>query len=116
MSMTSSFGTSIEHITAVKAYLDRLFTIKDLGVAKYFLGLEVARSSQGIIVTQTRYIKHIVMDTGLLHARAATTPLPPGIKFTEDAGAQLPHPELYRRLVGRLLYLNFTRPDTSHAC
>ncbi|KAL2236839.1 UNVERIFIED_CONTAM: Retrovirus-related Pol polyprotein from transposon RE1 [Sesamum indicum] len=70
----------------------------------------------GIIVTQTKYIKDIMIDTGLLHARAATTPLPPGIKFTEDAGAQLPHPELYRRLVGRLLYLNFTRPNTSHAC
>ncbi|KAL2240869.1 UNVERIFIED_CONTAM: Retrovirus-related Pol polyprotein from transposon RE1 [Sesamum indicum] len=110
-------GTSNEHIAAVKDYLDRLFTIKDLGVAQeHFLGLEVARSSQGIIVTQTKYIKDIMIDTGLLHARAATTPLPPGIKFTEDAGAQLPHPELYRRLVGRLLYLNFTRPDTSHAC
>ncbi|XP_020551683.1 uncharacterized protein LOC110012423 [Sesamum indicum] len=109
-------GTFTEHIAAVKDYLDRLFTIKDLGVAKYFLGLEVARSSQGIIVTQTKYIKDIMIDTSMRHARAVTTPLPPGIKFIEDAGAQLPHPELYRRLVGRLLYLNFTRPDTSHAC
>ncbi|XP_011073044.1 uncharacterized protein LOC105158104 [Sesamum indicum] len=114
--MYAASRTSIEHITAIKAYLDRLFTIKDLGVAKYFLGLEVAHSSQGIIVTQTKYIKDIVMDTGSLHACAATTPLPPSIKFTEDAGAQLPHPKCYHRLVGRLLYLNFTRLDTSHAC
>ncbi|KAL2232706.1 uncharacterized protein LOC110011581 [Sesamum indicum] len=109
-------GTSIEHITAIKAYLDRLFTNKDLGVAKYFLGLEVAHSSQGITVTQTKYIKDIVMDIGLLHARAATKPLPPGNKFTEDACAQLPHPKLYHRLVGRFLYLNFTRSDTFHTC
>ncbi|KAL0297759.1 UNVERIFIED_CONTAM: Retrovirus-related Pol polyprotein from transposon RE1 [Sesamum radiatum] len=109
-------GTSAELITEVKNYLDRLFTIKDLGVAKYFLGLEVARSPQGIVVTQTKYIKDIVTDTGLANARDATTPLPPGIKFTGSAGAKLTHPDVYRRLIGRLLYLNFTRPDTSYAC
>ncbi|KAL0406467.1 UNVERIFIED_CONTAM: Retrovirus-related Pol polyprotein from transposon RE1 [Sesamum latifolium] len=37
-------GSSSDMITEVKHYLDRLFTIKDLGVAKYFLGLEIARS------------------------------------------------------------------------
>ncbi|KAL0380888.1 UNVERIFIED_CONTAM: Retrovirus-related Pol polyprotein from transposon TNT 1-94 [Sesamum angustifolium] len=110
------FTKKSELITEVKNYLDRLFTIKDLGVAKYFLGLEVARSPQGIVVTQTKYIKDIVTDTGLANARDATTPLPPGIKFTGSAGAKLTHPDVYRRLIGRLLYLNFTRPDTSYAC
>ncbi|KAL0361000.1 UNVERIFIED_CONTAM: Retrovirus-related Pol polyprotein from transposon TNT 1-94 [Sesamum radiatum] len=54
-------------------------------------------------------------DTSLQNARTATTPLPPGIKFAADAGAHLANPKTYRRLVGRLLYLNFTRPDTSYA-
>ncbi|KAL0301554.1 UNVERIFIED_CONTAM: Retrovirus-related Pol polyprotein from transposon TNT 1-94 [Sesamum radiatum] len=109
-------GSSTTMIDEVKLYLDRLFTIKDLGVAKYFLGLEVARSPQGIVVTQTKYIKDIVVDTGMTDARTTTTPLPPSIKFTSNAGAELAHPDIYRRLVGRLLYLNFTRPDTSYAC
>ncbi|KAL0303043.1 UNVERIFIED_CONTAM: hypothetical protein Sradi_6172400 [Sesamum radiatum] len=109
-------GTSSAMIAKVKQYLDRLFTIKDLGVAKYFLGLEVARFPQGIIVTQTKYIKHIMADAGLNDARATTTPLPPGIKFAGDVGAKLPHPDTYRQLVGHLLYLSFTRPDTSYAC
>ncbi|KAL0453616.1 UNVERIFIED_CONTAM: putative mitochondrial protein [Sesamum latifolium] len=103
-------------ITEVKHYLDRLFTIKDLGITKYFLGLAIARSPQGIVVTQTKYIKDIVVDTGLLDARTASTPLPPCIKFTSDAGAKLTHPDIYRQLVGKLLYLNFTKPDTSYAC
>ncbi|KAL0398049.1 UNVERIFIED_CONTAM: Retrovirus-related Pol polyprotein from transposon RE1 [Sesamum calycinum] len=107
-------GSSTDMITEVKVFLDKLFTIKDLGTAKYFLGLEIARSSQGIIVTQAKYTKDIVLDVGLDHARSTTTPLPPGIKFSCDAGARLNSPESYRRLVGRLLYLNFTRPDISH--
>ncbi|KAK4397129.1 Retrovirus-related Pol polyprotein from transposon RE1 [Sesamum angolense] len=108
-------GSSTDMITEVNVFLDKLFTIKDLGTAKYFLGLEIARSSQGIIVTQATYTKDIVLDVGLEHARSTTTPLPPGIKFSCDAGARLNSPESYRRLVGRLLYLNFTRPDISHA-
>ncbi|KAL0426175.1 UNVERIFIED_CONTAM: Retrovirus-related Pol polyprotein from transposon RE2 [Sesamum radiatum] len=107
-------GSSTDMITEVKVFLDKLFTIKDLGTAKYFLGLEIARSSQGIIVTQAKYTKDIVLDVGLDHARSTTTPLPPGIKFSCDAGARLNSPESYRRLVGRLLYLNFTWPDISH--
>ncbi|KAL0296098.1 UNVERIFIED_CONTAM: Retrovirus-related Pol polyprotein from transposon TNT 1-94 [Sesamum radiatum] len=91
-------GTCRELIDDVKYYLDGLFTIKDLGVAKYFLGLEIARSAMGLLVSQTKYIKDIVHDTGLQNARTTTTPLPPSIKFTTDAGAHLTNLEAYRRL------------------
>ncbi|KAK4385506.1 Retrovirus-related Pol polyprotein from transposon RE1 [Sesamum angolense] len=46
-------GTSIDALVAVKTYLDDLFTIKDLRHAKYFLGLELARSSHGTYVTSS---------------------------------------------------------------
>ncbi|KAK4386183.1 Retrovirus-related Pol polyprotein from transposon RE2 [Sesamum angolense] len=41
-------------IQEIKGYFDRLFSIKDLGPAKYFLGLELARSPQGLIATQNK--------------------------------------------------------------
>ncbi|KAL0435394.1 UNVERIFIED_CONTAM: Retrovirus-related Pol polyprotein from transposon RE2 [Sesamum radiatum] len=102
---------SVLKITAVKNYLDSFFTIKDLGFAKYFLGLELARSTHGLLVTQTKYLTDILRDTHLLDAKTTSTPLPPGLKLTSDAGSLLPDPSPYRRLVGRLLYLGFTRPD-----
>ncbi|KAL0449326.1 UNVERIFIED_CONTAM: Retrovirus-related Pol polyprotein from transposon RE1 [Sesamum latifolium] len=108
-------GASEELILEVKAYLDSLFTIEDIGVAKYFLGLEIARSSQGIPVIQSKYVKDMLTDVGLLGAKSATTPLPIGIKFTSEAGHMLSNPEPYRRLVRKLLYLGFTPPDISHA-
>ncbi|KAL0463232.1 UNVERIFIED_CONTAM: Retrovirus-related Pol polyprotein from transposon RE1 [Sesamum latifolium] len=101
-------------IAAVKAYLHDLFTIKDLGLACYFLGLQIARLSAGTSLTQTKYVQDILSDTGLLNAKAATTPLPQGIKLTATGGAVLSDPEPYRRLVDRLLYLGFTRPDISY--
>ncbi|KAL0433234.1 UNVERIFIED_CONTAM: Retrovirus-related Pol polyprotein from transposon RE2 [Sesamum latifolium] len=111
----ASSGPSEDIIKDIKVYLDKLFTIKDLGSVKYFLGLEIARSVVGIIIPQTKYIKDIIADTGLSNAKATTTPLPVGIKFSKEAGNQISNPETYRRLVGRLLYLGFTRPDISHA-
>ncbi|KAL0366828.1 UNVERIFIED_CONTAM: Retrovirus-related Pol polyprotein from transposon RE1 [Sesamum radiatum] len=102
-------------ITEVKTYLDRMFTIKDLGLARYFLGLQIARSASATSITQTKYVTDILQDTGLINAKAATTPLPQGIKLSATGGAVLPNPEPYRRLVGRLLYLGFTRPDISFA-
>ncbi|KAK4391480.1 Retrovirus-related Pol polyprotein from transposon RE1 [Sesamum angolense] len=56
----------------------------------------------------------LVLGTGLEHVKSITTPFPPGIKLTVDGDALLPNPETYRRLVDRLLYLNFTRPDVSY--
>ncbi|KAL0411280.1 UNVERIFIED_CONTAM: Retrovirus-related Pol polyprotein from transposon TNT 1-94 [Sesamum latifolium] len=61
-------GPSIELIRRVKQHLDYLFTIKDIGDAKYFLGLEIARFDLGIAVTQNKYILDIVHDAGLDHA------------------------------------------------
>ncbi|KAL0456481.1 UNVERIFIED_CONTAM: Copia protein [Sesamum latifolium] len=108
-------GPSLEIITDIKHYLDGLFTIKDLGVVKYFLGFEVARSDRGLTITQTKYIKDVISDAGINGARTTKTPLLVGIKFHTDAGNPLPNPVSYRRLICRLLYLRFSRPDISHA-
>ncbi|KAL0400136.1 UNVERIFIED_CONTAM: putative mitochondrial protein [Sesamum radiatum] len=77
-------GPPEEVIIEIKQYLDKQFTIKDLGRTKYFLGLEIARFKEGLTVTQTKYIRYIVADTGLSHANAASIPLPSNIKFTTD--------------------------------
>ncbi|KAL0461315.1 UNVERIFIED_CONTAM: Secreted RxLR effector protein [Sesamum latifolium] len=54
------------------------------------------------------------MDMGLAQAKSATTPLPIGVKFTTEAGSALSNPNSHRRLVGRILYLGFTRQDIAH--
>ncbi|KAL0386182.1 UNVERIFIED_CONTAM: Retrovirus-related Pol polyprotein from transposon RE1 [Sesamum radiatum] len=106
-------GPEESAIIAVKQHLDSLFTIKDLGYVKYFLGLKVDRSSTGMAITQQKYISDIVSDSNLTNAKPASTSLPQGVKFRIDTGVPLADPERYRRLIGRLLYLGFTRPDVS---
>ncbi|KAL2230632.1 UNVERIFIED_CONTAM: Retrovirus-related Pol polyprotein from transposon RE2 [Sesamum indicum] len=106
-------GSSEHALQSIKDHLHRLFTIKDLGPAKYFLGLEIARSSHGLHVSQHKYLLDILTDCSILNATPAPTPLPFGLKLVLDDGALLPDPGRYRHLVGRLLYLGFTRPNIS---
>ncbi|KAL0463707.1 UNVERIFIED_CONTAM: Retrovirus-related Pol polyprotein from transposon RE2 [Sesamum latifolium] len=86
----------------------------DLGAAHFFLGLQIARSDAGLHLHQSKYIHDIISDAGLLEAKSVTTPFPLGLKLSQEAGAVLLDPEPYRRLVGRLLYLGFTRSDISY--
>ena len=47
-------------VTKLTAFLDDKFKLKDLGHAKYFLGLELARSAKGISLFQRKYTLDIL--------------------------------------------------------
>ncbi|KAL0448116.1 UNVERIFIED_CONTAM: Retrovirus-related Pol polyprotein from transposon RE1 [Sesamum latifolium] len=67
-------GNSEDELVVVKAHLDHLFTIKDLGHAKYFLGLELARSDHGMLVTQQEFLNDILHDVHMLDSKVVSTP------------------------------------------
>ena len=49
-------GEYLEEMVDLKKILAREFEMKDLGNLRYFLGMEVARSSSRISVTQRKYV------------------------------------------------------------
>ncbi|RVW42094.1 Retrovirus-related Pol polyprotein from transposon RE2 [Vitis vinifera] len=53
-------GNDSAALKTFKAYLSDCFKMKDLGVLKYFLGIEVARSSAGLFLCQRKYTLDIV--------------------------------------------------------
>lgn len=66
-------------VTKVKEYLHSLFTIKDLGLAKYFLGIEVMQEpNKGIFISQIKYIVDLLKDAGLSSYQATTIPFDGG--------------------------------------
>ncbi|XP_071699595.1 uncharacterized protein [Rutidosis leptorrhynchoides] len=55
----------ISEINSVKKYLSNMF-IKDLGNPKYFLGIEVLITDQGLCLSQRKYCLELINDFGLL--------------------------------------------------
>nr|XP_021861029.1 uncharacterized protein LOC110800052 [Spinacia oleracea] len=108
-------GSNILFIEEVKRTLDNKFTIKDLGELKYFLGIEVTRTDKGILLNQRKYILDLLKTCNMENNNIAPFPLPKGLKLSTMEGPLITDPEIYRIIVGKLLYLNMTRPDISYA-
>lgn len=108
-------GNNEEKIQSVKEFLDKEFSIKDLGPLKYFLGIEVARSNSGIVLTQRKYALDILKDSGMEGCRPCVTPMEQNSRHDLDEDGTLVDVQQYRRLIGRLLYLTVTRPDIQYA-
>lgn len=108
-------GSSLVAIQDIKSSLYQKFTIKDMGAVHYFLGIEIHKTSAGTYLSQGKYIHDLLGEVGLLGIKPIDVPLPPGTSFATSEGDLLHNPDKYRSLVGKLLYLNFTRPDLSFA-
>ena len=91
------------------------FEIKDLGNLKYFLGMEVARSREGISVSQQKYTIDLLKETSKTGCRPADTPIECNAKLGDSIDKVPVNKERYQRLVGRLIDLAHTRPDISYA-
>ncbi|KAI9185245.1 hypothetical protein LWI28_005591 [Acer negundo] len=107
-------GNDPVSIAATKKFLHSHFHLKDLGNLKYFLGIEVSNSKNGIFISQRKYALEIIEDTGLLGAAPINTPMERGLKLS-DKSDFLKDPSQYRRLVGILIYLTVSRPDITYA-
>lgn len=57
-------GPNSSLLSSVKAFPATKFMIKYLGPLKYFLGIEIARSKEGIYLSQRKYALDILTDTG----------------------------------------------------
>ncbi|XP_042950113.1 uncharacterized mitochondrial protein AtMg00810-like [Carya illinoinensis] len=82
---------------------------------KYLLGLEVARSKNGIHVYQRKYALEIIGHVGLLGRKAMTTPVERNLKLSHSSGEYLSDVTGYRRLIGKLIYLSTIRPNITYS-
>ena len=74
-------GNDLEERKTLQTYLSKEFEMKDLGSLKYFLGIEVSRSTERIFLSQRKYALDLLKETGMLACQPANTPVEEGLKL-----------------------------------
>lgn len=68
-------SNDLGEINYIKSFLDSSFKIKNLGPLKFFLGIEITRTSKGLHLCQRKYALDLLFDVGLLSCKPILTPM-----------------------------------------
>jgi hypothetical protein len=102
-------------LTSFKHAMQYEFEMRDLGIMKYFLGIEVDQSTKGIFVCQQKYAANIIKIFCMEDYNPTKTLIPLGTKLSKQDEGPTVDSTLYKILVGSLLYLTTTMPDIMYA-
>ncbi|XP_071700167.1 uncharacterized protein [Rutidosis leptorrhynchoides] len=106
-------GSSISVFNQVISSLAKRFSIKDLGELNYFLGVEVLKQADRLILSQLNYISEILHDENMLECNPSITPMSSTDILKVHDSSPPTDASHYRQVLGKLQYLSFTRPDIS---
>lgn len=79
-----------------------------MGKPGYFLGIQVKYSDIGIHLSQSKYIKDILVKFGFNNIKPSKTPISKKSSIYTEQGEPLASPIQYRSAVGSLQYLSIT--------
>jgi hypothetical protein len=87
------------------------FEMSMIGEFNYFMGLQVKQTSEGIFISQSKYVKDLVKRFSLDGKSHARTPMSTSVKISANLTGKQVDPTLYRSMIESLLYLTTSRPD-----
>jgi histone deacetylase 1/2 len=88
------------------------FALKDLGDLHFFLGIEVNKVDDGLLLSQGKSTSELLHRVGMQACKASPTPFSSSEKLSKE-GELLGSEDAtrYRSIVGALQYLTLTHPD-----
>nr|GEU32541.1 ribonuclease H-like domain-containing protein [Tanacetum cinerariifolium] len=105
-------------IEKLKVFLNTEFMIKDFGRLKYFLGIEVIDTENGLCLSQRKYCLDMLTEFGLSACKPSATPLEQNLSMTNEPTVSDPVLDNvieYQKLIGKLIYLTHTRHGISYS-
>jgi hypothetical protein len=84
--MAIGFVPSKSDTDALLKDLNHEFALKDLGYLHFFLGVEVNKVDNGIVLSQAKYAQDILTRVGMVNCTGVATPLSASEKLTAHQG------------------------------
>ncbi|GJZ60039.1 putative ribonuclease H-like domain-containing protein [Tanacetum coccineum] len=91
------------------------FQISSMGELSFFLRLQVKHKSDGIFISQDKYVAEILKKFDFASVKTASTPMETNKALVKDEESKDVDVYLYRSMIGSLMYLTASRPDIMFA-
>jgi len=108
-------GTDNFLIVDFKKVMKNEFEMIDLGLLRYFLGIEVKQTENGIFISQAKYVAKILERFKMQNNKYAPTPTIMGLKLSKEYCSDNANLTLYKSMIDSMMYLTATRPNIMYA-
>ena len=88
--------------------------MKDLSYLRYFLGIEVAFSSRGYLLSQSKHVADILEWARFTNNKTVDTPNEVNAKYSSSLDIFMTYPTLYHTIIRSLIYLTITHLDIAY--
>ncbi|GJU82252.1 putative ribonuclease H-like domain-containing protein [Tanacetum coccineum] len=88
-----------------EALMKGRFQMSSMGELIFFLGLQVKQKTDGIFISQDKYVADMLKKFDLVSVKTAITPMETKMALTKDEEADEVDVHLYRSMIGSLMYL-----------
>ena len=86
-----------------------------IGELSYFLGLQITQCSEGLFISQKKYLKEMLKKFQTEDSSPISTPMNVGCKLRKYDISRDVDQRTYRSKIGSLLYITASRPYIMHA-
>jgi hypothetical protein len=108
-------GTDNGDIRKFKEEMLAAFKMSDMGILRYYLGIEVDQTPDGITLSQGAYAQKILEKTRMASCSSRQTPMENKLNLSKNSTQPLVDATRYRSTVGSLRYLVNTILDLAFA-
>ncbi|GJZ06856.1 ribonuclease H-like domain-containing protein, partial [Tanacetum coccineum] len=108
---TSGPKSMKEFSTEFEKLMHDKFQMSFMGELFFFLGLQVQQKSDGIFISQDKYVAEILKKFDFSNVKTASTPIEPNKPLIKDEEAEEVDVHVYRSMIGSLMYLTASRPN-----
>jgi hypothetical protein len=98
-----------------EAWMKSTFQMSSMGELTFFLRLQVKQKSNGLFISQDKYVAGMLKKFDLANVKTAVTPMENRVPLTKDAEVEDVDVHLFRSMIGSLMYLTASRLDIMFA-
>ena len=108
-------GPRQESIDAFKRQMMESFSMSDLGLLTYYLGIQVVQKEGFTTLCQSAYALKILEQAGMKGCNPCQVPMENKLKLSKEDKSPPADATKYRSIIGSLRYLVNTRPDLAYS-